>query len=84
MRPMTTASRWRPRCAACTRPATRTRLRGARGFSGTPLGKNPGRGRGLGAGLGPVVPFLEYGPALRRVLCTTNAIEAFNREMRKC
>src|SRR6266702_3269502 len=29
------------------------------------------------------IPFLEYGPALRRVLYTTNAIESFNREMRK-
>jgi putative transposase len=28
-------------------------------------------------------PFLEYGPALRRVLYTTNAVESFNREMRK-
>ena len=29
------------------------------------------------------VPFLEFGPALRKVLYTTNCIEAFNREMRK-
>jgi putative transposase len=29
------------------------------------------------------IPFLEYGPALRRVLYTTNAVESFNREMRK-
>ena len=29
------------------------------------------------------IPFLEDGPALRKVLYTTNAIEAFNREMRK-
>src|SRR6266851_3545076 len=29
------------------------------------------------------IPFLEYGPALRKVLYTTNAIESFNREMRK-
>jgi putative transposase len=28
-------------------------------------------------------PFLEFGPALRKVLYTTNAIESFNREMRK-
>jgi putative transposase len=29
------------------------------------------------------IPFLEYGPALRKVLYTTNAVESFNREMRK-
>lgn len=29
------------------------------------------------------IPFLEYGPAIRKVLYTTNAIESFNREMRK-
>jgi putative transposase len=29
------------------------------------------------------IPFLEFGPALRKVLYTTNAIESFNREMRK-
>ena len=28
-------------------------------------------------------PFLEFGPAIRKVLYTTNAIESFNREMRK-
>lgn len=29
------------------------------------------------------IPFLEFGPSIRKVLCTTNAIESFNREMRK-
>jgi transposase-like protein len=29
------------------------------------------------------IPFLEYGPAMRKVLYTTNATESFNREMRK-
>lgn len=29
------------------------------------------------------IPFLEFPPALRKVLYTTNAIESFNREMRK-
>jgi putative transposase len=29
------------------------------------------------------IPFLEYPPALRKVLYTTNAIESFNRQMRK-
>jgi putative transposase len=29
------------------------------------------------------IPFLEFGPKLRRVLYTTNCIESFNREMRK-
>jgi len=29
------------------------------------------------------IPFLEFPPALRRVLYTANAIESFNREMRK-
>ena len=33
--------------------------------------------------MGRFIPFLEYGPALRKVLYTTNAIESFNREMRK-
>ena len=28
-------------------------------------------------------PFLEFGPSIRKVLYTTNAIESFNREMRK-
>nr|WP_246148016.1 transposase [Nonomuraea turkmeniaca] len=28
-------------------------------------------------------PFLEFPPALRKVLYTTNAIESFNRQMRK-
>ena len=29
------------------------------------------------------IPFLEFPPALRKVLYTTNAIESFDREMRK-
>ena len=53
-------------------------------FSGTPLGKKyPAAVAVWERAWDRFVPFLEYGPALRRVLCTTNAIEAFNREMRK-
>jgi putative transposase len=29
------------------------------------------------------IPFLEFGPSIRKVLYTTNAVESFNREMRK-
>ena len=29
------------------------------------------------------IPFLEFEPAIRKVIYTTNAIEAFNRQMRK-
>ena len=29
------------------------------------------------------IPFLQFGPKLRKVLYTTNCVEAFNREMRK-
>jgi putative transposase len=53
-------------------------------FSGTPLGrKYPAAVAVWERAWDRFVPFLEYGPALRRVLYTTNAIESFNREMRK-
>jgi putative transposase len=53
-------------------------------FAGTPLGrKYPAAVAVWERAWDRFVPFLEYGPALRRVLYTTNAIESFNREMRK-
>ena len=55
-----------------------------RTFSGIAAGgKVPGGGGGVGTGLGPVHPVPGIPPALRKVLYTTNAIESFNREMRK-
>ena len=53
-------------------------------FSGTPLGrKYPAAVAVWERAWDRFIPFLEYGPALRKVLYTTNAIESFNREMRK-
>jgi putative transposase len=53
-------------------------------FSGTPLGrKYPAAVAVWERAWERFIPFLEHGPALRKVLYTTNAIEAFNREMRK-
>lgn len=53
-------------------------------FSGTALGaKYPAAVAVWERAWDRFIPFLEYGPALRKVLYTTNAIEAFNREMRK-
>ena len=53
-------------------------------FSGTPLGKKyPAAVAVWERAWDRFIPFLEYGPAMRKVLYTTNAIESFNREMRK-
>jgi len=53
-------------------------------FAGTPLGrKYPAATAVWERAWDRFIPFLEYGPALRKVLYTTNAIESFNREMRK-
>ncbi len=53
-------------------------------FSGTPLGrKYPAATAVWERAWDRFIPFLEYGPALRKVLYTTNAVESFNREMRK-
>ena len=53
-------------------------------FSGTPLGKKyPAAMAVWERAWDRFIPFLEFGPALRKVLYTTNAIESFNREMRK-
>ncbi len=53
-------------------------------FSGTALGKKyPAATAVWERAWDKFIPFLEYGPALRKVLYTTNAIESFNREMRK-
>jgi putative transposase len=53
-------------------------------LSGTPLGrKYPAAVAVWERAWDKFIPFLEYGPGLRRVLYTTNAVESFNREMRK-
>jgi putative transposase len=53
-------------------------------FAGTPLGrKYPAATAVWERAWDRFIPFLAYGPALRKVLYTTNAIESFNREMRK-
>ncbi len=53
-------------------------------FSATPLGRKCPAAVGVWErAWDKFVPFLEYGPGLRKVLYTTNAIESFNREMRK-
>jgi putative transposase len=53
-------------------------------FAGSPLGKKYPAAAGVWErAWDRFIPFLEYGPALRKVLYTTNAIESFNREMRK-
>ena len=53
-------------------------------FAGTPLGKKyPAATAVWERAWDRFTPFLAYGPALRRVLYTTNAVESFNREMRK-
>ena len=53
-------------------------------FSAMPLGKKyPAAVAVWERAWDRFIPFLEYGPALRKVLYTTNAVESFNREMRK-
>jgi putative transposase len=53
-------------------------------FSDSPLGKKyPAATAVWERAWDRFVPFLELGPAIRKVLYTTNAIESFNREMRK-
>ncbi len=53
-------------------------------FSGTALGKKyPAAVAVWERAWDRFIPFLEFPPALRKVLYTTNAIESFNREMRK-
>lgn len=53
-------------------------------FADSPLGKKyPAAAAVWERAWDRFIPFLEYGPALRKVLYTTNAIESFNREMRK-
>jgi putative transposase len=53
-------------------------------FADSPLGKKyPAAAAVWERAWDRFIPFLEYGPALRKVLYTTNAIESSNREMRK-
>ena len=53
-------------------------------FAESPLGKKyPAAAAVWERAWDRFVPFLEFGPALRKVLYTTNAVESFNREMRK-
>jgi len=53
-------------------------------FADSPLGKKyPAAAAVWDRAWDRFIPFLEFGPALRKVLYTTNAIESFNREMRK-
>ena len=53
-------------------------------FAGTALGKKyPAAVAVWERAWDKFTPFLEYGPGLRKVLYTTNAVESFNREMRK-
>jgi putative transposase len=53
-------------------------------FADTPVGrKYPAAAAVWERAWDRFIPFLEYPPAIRRVLYTTNAIESFNREMRK-
>lgn len=75
------AAALRPVYAACDADAAYAALAD---FSGTALGKKyPAATAVWERAWDKFIPFLEYGPALRKVLYTTNAIESFNREMRK-
>jgi len=75
------AAALRPVCTACDADAAEAAFLE---FSGSPLGrKYPAAAAVWERAWDRFIPFLAYGPALRRVLCTTNGIEAFNREMRK-
>ncbi len=68
-------------CTACDADAAYAALAE---FSGTPLGKKyPAAVAVRERAWDRFIPFLEFPPALRKVLYTTNAIESFNREMRK-
>lgn len=68
-------------CTACDADAAYAALAE---FSGTPLGrKYPAAVAVRERARDRFTPFLESGPALRKVLYTANAIESFNREMRK-
>ncbi|HEX8008201.1 MAG TPA: IS256 family transposase [Trebonia sp.] len=53
-------------------------------FSGSALGKKyPAAVAVWERAWDRFIPFLEFGPSIRKVLYTTNAVESFNREMRK-
>jgi putative transposase len=68
-------------CTACDADAAEAALLE---FADSPLGKKyPAAAAVWERAWDRFIPFLEYGPALRKVLYTTNAIGAFNREMRK-
>ena len=45
--------------------------------------EEPGNGRRVGTRLGPVVPFLVFDSAIRKVIYTTNAIQSVNFQLRK-
>lgn len=75
------AAALRPVCTACDADAAEAAFLE---FSDSPLGrKYPAAAAVWERAWDRFVPFLAYGPALRKVLYTTNSIEAFNREMRK-
>jgi putative transposase len=75
------AAALRPVYAACDADAAEAAFLE---FSDSPLGrKYPAAVAVWERAWDRFIPFLEYGPALRKVLYTTNAIESFNREMRK-
>jgi putative transposase len=75
------AAALRPVYTACDSDAAQLALLE---FADSPLGrKYPAAGAVWERAWDRFIPFLEFGPALRKVLYTTNAIESFNREMRK-
>lgn len=75
------AAALKPVCTACDGDAAQLALLE---FADSPLGRKYPAAAGVRErAWDRFVPFLEFGPALRKVLYTTNAIGSFNREMRK-
>jgi putative transposase len=53
-------------------------------FAGSPLGKKyPASAAVFERAWDKFIPFLEFAPEIRKIIYTTNTIEAFNRQMRK-
>jgi putative transposase len=75
------AAAMRPACAAPDMNAAEEALLA---FADSPLGrKYPAAVSVWERAWDKFVPFLEFAPGIRKVIYTTNAIESFNRQMRK-
>jgi len=70
--------------AICTAPTAEAAFDALAAFSASPWGKKyPQAARVFEDAWDAFTPFLAFSPAVRRLLCTTNAIESLNYQLRK-